>query len=102
MALGSLAFVPFTEQYARESAPQHEWEKPAFRRTNRVLTLMWGLVFALIALLGLVAAKAPSTNNWTNWVAPVVVIVGAAGMTQTYPARARSRARPHRPDPAQR
>jgi hypothetical protein len=94
MALGSLAFVPFTEQYARESAPQHEWEKPYFRRTNRVLTLMWGLVFALIAVLGLVAAKAPSSSNWTNWVAPVVVIVGAAGMTQTYPARARARARP--------
>ena len=52
MALGSLAFVPFTQQYARESAPLHEWEKAAFRRTNRVLTLMWGLVFALIAVLG--------------------------------------------------
>ena len=24
----------------------------AFRRTNRVLTLMWALVFALIAVLG--------------------------------------------------
>ena len=94
MALGSLAFVPFTEQYARESAPQQEWEKVAFKRTNFVLTLMWGLVFALIAVLGLVAAKAPSSSNWTNWVAPVVVIVGAAGMTQTYPARARARARP--------
>jgi hypothetical protein len=48
MALGSLVFVPFTEQYARQSAPQHEWEKSAFRSTNRVLTLMWGLVLALL------------------------------------------------------
>jgi hypothetical protein len=94
MALVSLAFVPFTEQYARESAPQHSWEKAAFRRTNRVLTLMWGLVFALIAVLGFIAAKAPSTSDWTNWVIPVVVIVGAAGMTQAYPAKARAGARP--------
>ena len=42
MALGSLLFVPFTEQYAREDAPREDWEVPAFRRTNRVLTLMWG------------------------------------------------------------
>jgi hypothetical protein len=94
MALGSLAFVPFTEQYARESAPRQEWEKDAFRRTNRVLTLMWGLVFALIAVLGFIAAKAPSSSDWTNWVVPVVVIVGAVGMTQTYPERARAGARP--------
>ena len=37
-------------QYAPESAPQQDWEKPAFRRTNQVLTLMWALVFALIAV----------------------------------------------------
>jgi hypothetical protein len=52
MALGSMAFVPFTEQYAPESAPRRDWEKAAFRRTNRVLTLMWALVFALIADCG--------------------------------------------------
>lgn len=93
MALGSLMFTPFTEQYARESAPQHDWERAAFRRTNRVLTLMWGLIFVLIAVLGLVAAEAPSTYDWTNWVIPIVVIVGAVGITQLYPDRARERAR---------
>ncbi|HJT90487.1 MAG TPA: hypothetical protein VJ777_00885 [Mycobacterium sp.] len=94
MALGSLAFVPFTEQYAPESAPQHDWEKPAFRRTNQVLTLMWALVFALIAALGYVAITAPSTIDWTKAVIPIVVIVGAIGMTQIYPDRAREKARP--------
>ena len=94
MALGSLAFVPFTEQYAPESAPRHEWEKAAFRRTNQVLTLMWALVFALIAVLGFVAVRAPSTVGWTKAVIPVVVIVGAIGMTQVYPNRARENARP--------
>jgi peptidoglycan/LPS O-acetylase OafA/YrhL len=94
MALGSLAFVPFTAQYAPESAPQQDWEKAAFRRTNQVLTLMWALVFALIAVLGYVAVKAPSSVDWTKAVIPIVVIVGAVGMTQIYPTRARENARP--------
>jgi hypothetical protein len=94
MALGSLAFTPFTEQYAPESAPRQEWEAAAFRRTNRVLTLMWALVFALIAVLGYVAVKAPFTVDWTKAVIPLVVIVGAVGMTQIHPARARANARP--------
>jgi hypothetical protein len=93
MSLASLAFVPFTEQYARSSAPLNEWERPLFRRTNQVLTLMWALVFALTGVLGFVAVRAPSTGHWTNWVIPVVVIVGAVGMTQVYPERVRERAR---------
>lgn len=88
MSLVSLGFVPFTEQYARESVPLQDWEEPAFRRTNQVLTLMWALVFALIALLGLLSAQIPHTRDWTNYVIPVVVIVGAVGMTHAYPQRA--------------
>ncbi|MDZ4266910.1 MAG: hypothetical protein U1D00_14660 [Mycobacterium sp.] len=94
MALGSLAFVPFTAQYAPPSAPRQEWEEAAFRRTNQVLTLMWALVFALIAVLGYVAVASPSTVHWTKAVIPVVVIVGAIGMTQTYPHKAKEQARP--------
>ena len=94
MALGSLAFTPFTEQYARVSRPMEDWEKPAFRQTNRVLTLMWALVFALISVLGYYATQVPETRDWTNCVIPVVVIVGAVGMTQAYPTRVRDRARP--------
>jgi hypothetical protein len=94
MSVISLAFVPFTAQYAPESAPQEDWEKTAFRRTNRVLTLMWALVFALIAVLGYVAVEAPETTGWTKAVIPVVVIIGAMGMTQIYPTRAREGARP--------
>lgn len=94
MALVSLAFEPFTAQYAPQSAPRQEWEEAAFRRTNQVLTLMWALVFALIAVLGYVAVASPSTVHWTKAVVPVVVIVGAFGMTQIYPQKARENARP--------
>lgn len=93
MALGSLAFEPFTEQYAPQTAPREDWERAAFRRTNQVLTLMWALVFALIAVLGYLAATAPATVDLTKAVIPVVVIVGAIGMTQIYPKKARDKAR---------
>ncbi|MBB2993013.1 small-conductance mechanosensitive channel [Mycolicibacterium iranicum] len=93
MALVSLAFEPFTAQYAPASGPRQDWEEAAFRRTNQVLTLMWALVFALIAVLGYLAVAAPSTVHLTKAVIPVVVIVGAAGMTLTYPAKAREKAR---------
>jgi hypothetical protein len=91
VALGSLAFVPFTEQYARESTPPEVWDHPAFRRTNRILTLMWGLVFAALAVCGLIAVKAPSTDDWANWVVPTVLIVFAVKFTQIYPDRVRAR-----------
>jgi putative Mn2+ efflux pump MntP len=94
MALGSLAFTPFTEQYANPDRQLQDWEKAAFRQTNRVLTLMWALVFALIAVLGYYATQVPESKDWTNWVIPIVVIVGEVGMTQAYPTRARERARP--------
>ena len=94
MALGSLAFTPFTEQYAKVSRPMEDWEKAAFRRTNKALTLMWALVFALISVLGYLATEVPESTDWTNWVIPIVVIVGAVGMTQAYPARVRERTRP--------
>ena len=93
MALISLAFEPFTAQYAPPAGTREDWEETAFRRTNQMLTLMWALVFALIAMLGYVAAVSPSTVHWTKAVVPVVVIVGAIGMTQIYPGRARERAR---------
>jgi hypothetical protein len=38
--------------------------------------------------------KAPATTDWTKAVIPVVVIIGARGMTQIYPTRARDNARP--------
>lgn len=92
MALVSLMFEPFTAQYAPATA-REDWEEAAFRRTNQVLTLMWALVFGLIAVLGYVAATSASTVHWTKAVIPVVVLVGAIGMTQIYPVRAREKAR---------
>ncbi|QMU80330.1 hypothetical protein GXW83_16720 [Streptacidiphilus sp. PB12-B1b] len=91
-ALVSLAFVPFTEQYARESTPREVWGTPAFKRTNRVLTAVWGLVFAVTAILGLVALHVSSGTDWLNWVIPIILLVLAYRFTRWYPAYMRSQA----------
>ncbi|MFD3455006.1 hypothetical protein ACFWVC_22870 [Streptomyces sp. NPDC058691] len=85
VALGSLAFVPFTEQYARESTPPEIWETPAFHRTNRVLTLVWGGVFLVTAVLGLVAVHVTAGTDWLNWVIPIALLVLAVRFTNWYP-----------------
>ncbi|MBV9091464.1 MAG: hypothetical protein JO044_16420 [Mycobacteriaceae bacterium] len=86
MVLASLAFVPFTEQYARETAAAQLWDDPSFKRAHRLLTLMWGLVFAATAILGYVAVKFPETADWTDWVVPIVLILAAVAVSQRYPA----------------
>jgi uncharacterized membrane protein len=93
LVLASLAFMPFTEQYARESAPPELWHSPRFRRTNQVLTLVWGGVFAATAILGVIAIEEPSTSDWTSWVIPIVLIVAALKFTGWYPEQVRARAR---------
>ncbi|MFE5136222.1 hypothetical protein ACFRDV_00900 [Streptomyces fagopyri] len=93
VALGSLAFTPFTEQYARESVPREYWDSPVFRRTNRVLTAMWGGVFLVTALLGLLALRVASGADWLNWVIPIAMLVAAVRFTKWYPERVRARAR---------
>ncbi|MEU2451910.1 hypothetical protein ABZ605_17775 [Streptomyces sp. NPDC012765] len=93
VALGSLAFTPFTEQYARESVPREHWDSPLFRRTNRVLTAVWGGVFVLIALFGLFAARTGHHGDWLNWVVPIVLLVLAVKFTAWYPEHVRAGAR---------
>jgi hypothetical protein len=52
---------------------------PAFRKINRVLTLVWVLAFLATAVLGYIAVIAPSTSDWTNWILPIVLIVLIVG-----------------------
>jgi hypothetical protein len=99
--LVTIPFMPFTEQYARESAPPEVWNTPRFRRTNLVLTTMWGLVFAAEAALGVIAREAPGSAGWTNWVLPICLIVAAFKFTARYSAQAREAAQ-RRAQPAAR
>lgn len=90
VVLGSLAFVPFTEQYARESVPRENWGSPLFKQINRVLTLVWGLVFAASAVLGVIAEEMDGGKDWLNWIIPIALIVGAFKFTEWYPDQARA------------
>jgi hypothetical protein len=95
IALGSLLVVPFTEQYARESAPREVWGTVGFKRTNFVLTAMWGVVFAVSAILGVIAQQIDSSTarEWLNWIIPIALVIGAFKYTAWYSEQARARAR---------
>lgn len=46
---------PFTIQYAREQAPREAWDHPQFMRLNVILTVVWGAILSMNALLGVIA-----------------------------------------------
>ena len=82
-AFGSLLFVPFTEQYARESVPAQWWATESFRCLNRRLTTMWAWVFIAIVPSHLIAGAVDThqADVIFNWVIPTVLIVWAAKRT---------------------
>jgi tryptophan-rich sensory protein len=94
IALGSLAVTPFTEQYARESTPREVWDTPRFKRTNFVLSAVWGAVFAVGAILGVIAQETDSSTarEWLNWIIPIALVIGGFKFTAWYAARARAHA----------
>jgi hypothetical protein len=83
IAFSSLLFVPFTEQYARESVPRQFWSTPRFKQINRQLTVMWGCVFLAMMVSHIVAGAIDTRRGNTifNWVIPIVLIVWAAKRT---------------------
>lgn len=97
IAFVSLAFTPFTEQYARDSTPRELWNTPGFKRINRQLTIFWGVVFLLTAVSGVLAVKGShSTRDFFTWILPIILIVGAFKLQRRYSTRGRApeRARP--------
>jgi hypothetical protein len=88
IALGSLAFVPFTEQYARDTTPEEYWSSPLFKKINRNLTALWGLVFVAMAVLSYVAVELDHDQDWFNWIIPIVLLVGMVKFTEWYPDHA--------------
>jgi hypothetical protein len=87
LALGSLAFTPFTEQYARLSVPREVWGSPVFRKINRVLTAARGIVFAVIAVLGYIGLHVGRGHDWFSWIIPIALLVWAIKFTEGYPDR---------------
>jgi hypothetical protein len=83
IAFSSLLFVPFTEQYARESVAPEFWSTPRFKQINRQLTVMWGWVFLAMMVSHVVAGAIDTRRGNTifNWVIPIILIIWAVKRT---------------------
>jgi hypothetical protein len=76
-SVASLAFEPFTGQYARELVQRKYWNTTRFNRANVELTLMWALVFVGIAASQITAGALETRLGATifNWILPVGLVV---------------------------
>lgn len=85
LVFGSLSFVPFTEEYARERVPRQYWSSPRFKAINRRLTAMWGAIFAVMTVSHVIAGTADTkiTNLIFNWAIPIGLVVW--GIKQSSP-----------------
>jgi hypothetical protein len=77
LVFGSLLFVPFTEEYAREMVPREYWRSDQFKRVNRKLTVLWGQVFLVMTASHIIAGAVDSrpTNIIFNWVIPIGLVL---------------------------
>jgi hypothetical protein len=92
LVFGSLWFVPFTEEYAREMVPREHWNSPRFTAVNRRLTVLWGGVFAVMTVSHVIAGVVDhrGTNIVFNWVIPIALVVWGSkqstGVKDAHPA----------------
>ena len=82
-----LAGAPFTAQYARQDWPREYWEAPLFRRINRLLTAVWGLIFTINAGLGALAIVRPGARLWLVAVLPQLGIGTGVALSIIVPRR---------------
>jgi uncharacterized membrane protein len=77
IAFGSLLFVPFTEQYARDQVPEQYWGPRQFKEINRKLTALWGFVFIAMVPFHIVAGAVNTKPAIIicNWVIPIGLVL---------------------------
>jgi hypothetical protein len=79
---------PFTVQYAREQVPREFWESLEFVHTNRVITLVWLLAFAVLIVADLVLLYLPDVPHKIGVLLTIAALYGAFKFTVAYPDRA--------------
>jgi uncharacterized membrane protein len=82
---------PFTLQYARERVPEPIWALPVFFTTNRLITIVWAVAFAVHVAADAAAEYVPAVPLWLDIVASIVAFVGAVWFTRWYPAAVQRR-----------
>jgi len=82
---------PFTLPYARERVPEALWASPIFFSTNRIISAVWGLAFAVLVAADATAEYVPAVPLWIDVVASVAAFAGAVWFTRVYPEAVRRR-----------
>ena len=79
IALGSLLWTPFTEQYARETVPREYLGVAHLQAHQPPAEPMWGLVFLAMLPSHLIAGTLGTqrANLIFNWLIPVLLVVWA-------------------------
>jgi hypothetical protein len=84
IVLGSVAIGhPFTESYARQTAPKELWDTPQFRAVNRKISLVWGLAF----LVGTISLIIAGSVNGRTFLLRLLIPFGALAWAYTYTQR---------------
>jgi hypothetical protein len=85
----TLPFMPFTEQYARDTVPREFWDSPSFKRTNYLFSAIWGLVFAVMAISHTIAGASPNNRHVStvfNWLVPIGLVILMVKFMERYRA----------------
>lgn len=84
---------PFTLQYAREQVDRKFWDTPGFYTTNRTISAVWSVSFAVSTVTSYLNLRHPSLIDWAIH---IIVFVGAIKFTAWYPdyVRAKNEAQP--------
>jgi hypothetical protein len=82
---------PFTLQYARERVPEQFWVSPIFLSTNRKITLVWAMTFAVLVAADGAAEYVAAIPLWVDITASIVAFVGAVWFSRWYPNVVRRR-----------
>jgi hypothetical protein len=90
--LASVAVVPFSEQYARESVAREYWATPAFRAVNRKISALWGSILLVMGIGHLIAGALDPLSVYTpgprptdfllNWAVPAGLILFGVSTTR--------------------
>lgn len=83
---------PFTLRYARERVAPELWGTPGFLRTNRVISAVWALAFAIMVAADAVLLYLPEVSPRLGIWATIIALVGTIKFTAWYPVRARQAA----------
>jgi uncharacterized membrane protein len=73
---------PFTIQYAYEQVDPQFWKTRSFYTTNRTITAVWCIVFAINALLSYLYLE---THSRFYWIIELIIIAGVVKFTTWYP-----------------